>query len=280
MKRLKLWLLVVALLAVLLGSHYYRENAVRFETVYLQSRLNRTPLPYNVILPRRYGLLTPWRKSYPVIYLLHGHGGDYSSWLAHTHLTSYMTDLDVIVVTPEGRDGWYTDSATDENAKYESYIVKELIADVESRYRVIRDRSARAIAGYSMGGYGALKFGLKYPELFAFAGSMSGAFDAPLRTDEASITRTFGPSGDPVRGANNLATLAKQRSAATFPYLYFDCGREDPWLGNNRELNASLDSLGIKHDYHEMSGAHDWAFWDRRLPVVLQLAVKTMTPAR
>jgi S-formylglutathione hydrolase FrmB len=280
MKRFRIWLLLLALLAVLIGAHYYRENQVRVEKVSFHSQLTGTDLSYNVILPRGYGLLSPWRKTYPVLYLLHGHGGNSSSWLAHTHLTEYVANLNVIVVTPEGLDGWYTDSATVANARNETYIVQELIPDVERRFRTIRDRQGRAIAGYSMGGYGALKFGLKYPELFVFAGSMSGAFDAPLRTDEASILTTFGPAGSPARDANNLMKLVGQVSPAKVPYLYLDCGKADPWLGSNRELVSELVKSGIKHNYEEVDGGHDWAYWERRIPNVLQLAVKTMTPAR
>jgi len=220
---------------------------------------------------------------YPVLYLLHGHGGTYSSWVSQTGLEKYVSELKMIVVRPEGDDGWYTDSATIESNKYETFIVKELIPDVESRFRVIPDRSARAIAGNSMGGYGALKFGLKYPDMFAFAGSMSAAFDAPLRTNDRSILQAFGPRSDPMREANNLTTLAggvAQERISALPYLYLDCGKDDPWLRANRELASVFVSRGIKHDYQELSGAHDWAYWDRQLREVLRVAVATMTPAQ
>jgi putative tributyrin esterase len=279
MKRLRLLLLILTLLAALFAFYYHRENSVRVETVNLHSQITGMDLPYTVILPRGYGLFTS-RKNYPVLYLLHGHGGDHSSWIANTPLTTYASNFNLIIVLPEGQDGWYTDSATVNGAKHESYIVKELIPDVESRFRVIRERSGRAIGGYSMGGYGAFKFALKHPDLFVFAGSMSGAFDAPMRNDDPSIRQTFGQPNNPVRDANNLAKLANGLPNATLPYLYFDCGKEDPWLKTNRELASTFSTLGIKHDYRELSGAHDWGYWSRQVLVVLQLAANTMTPAR
>ena len=279
MKRLRLLLPVLALLATLAAFYYYRVNAVRIETVDLHSQMTGIDLPYSVVLPRGYGLFIA-RKKYPVLYLLHGHGGDHSSWIGNTSLATYATKFEMIIVTPEGKDGWYTDSATVDSAKYESYIVKELIPDVESRYRIISERGGRAIAGYSMGGYGALKFGLKYPNVFVFAGSISGAFDAPLRNDDASIRRTYGEPGNLVRDANNLTKLASLAAGGMMPTLYFDCGTEDPWLKTNRELATTFTTLGIKHDYREVSGGHDWAYWNKQLDVVMQLAANAMAPAR
>lgn len=283
MKRARLLFLVAVLLAVLFAWYYQRVNSVRVETVWLQSKITGRQLPYNVILPRGYASIWPWRVRYPVLYLLHGHGGSYSSWVAQTSLTSYVAAFKVIVVTPEGDDGWYTDSATIPSNKYETFLVQELIPDVENRFRVIADRNARAIAGNSMGGYGAVKFGLKYPDKFIFAGSMSGAFDAPLRTDNSSIMQTFGPASHPNRLANNLMTLAEGVAADrvfALPYVYLDCGKDDPWLSVNRELAAVLVRRGIKHDFKESVGGHDWAYWDREVREVLRVAAGMMTAAQ
>ena len=146
----------------------------RVETVRFQSKLVNTTLPYNVILPTDYD--TSRTTRYPVLYLLHGLTGHYSDWVARTNVADYAAEYRMIVVMPEGNDSWYTDSATVTTDKYESYILKELIPDVQQRYRTIEARYGRSIAGLSMGGYGAIKFGLKSPSTFVFAASMSGAF--------------------------------------------------------------------------------------------------------
>src|SRR4030095_4148863 len=98
----------------------------------------------------------------------------------------------------EGNNGWYTDSATVASDKYETYILQELIPEVQRRYRTIESRYGRGIAGLSMGGYGALKFGLKHPEMFAFAASMSGALGAASFLPDERILAFVRPSLAPV----------------------------------------------------------------------------------
>src|SRR2546422_5519222 len=146
----------------------------RVETIQFQSKLINKTLPYNVILPRDYRALATTR--YPVLYLFHGLTGHYSDWVTKTNVADYAAQYRMIVVMP--------DSATVPNDKYESYILKELIPDVQKRYRTIETRFGRGVAGLSMGGYGALKSGLKSPGTFAFAASMSGALAAPSWTDK------------------------------------------------------------------------------------------------
>src|SRR5262249_54221658 len=144
------------------------------QTVQLQSKLINATLPYNVVLPPGYRAATVTR--YPVLYLLHGLSGHYSDWVARTNIADYVAQYRLIIVMPEGNDSWYVDGAAGVNDKYETYILKELMPDVDQRYRSIQSRYGRAIAGLSMGGYGAFKYGLKYPATFAFVASLSGAF--------------------------------------------------------------------------------------------------------
>ena len=185
----------------------------------------------------------------------------------------------MIIITPEGGNGWYTDSATVDSDQYESYVIRELIADVDSRFRTIADRKGRSIAGVSMGGYGALKFGFKYPEKFVVAASMSGALDATARTDDASIMQTFGGPESPTRKINDLARLAREFPSnrhALLPYLYLDCGTEDPWLASNREFSGVLLELKIAHEFRELPGDHVWTYWDQQVQEVLRIAAQRM----
>src|SRR6267143_6493097 len=177
----RMGLLLLALCAALVGYYYYVVSAVRVEVVQFNSPVLGKGMPYSVVLPRGYRLITSRRTRYPVLYLLHGWREHYNSWLKQTALMQYASDYQLIIVTPEGDNGWYTDSATITSDQYETYLLYELISDVDSRYRTIQDRRGRAVAGNSMGGYGALKFGLKHPETFTLAASMSGALDANRR---------------------------------------------------------------------------------------------------
>ena len=252
-KRYLRTLLLILILLVAIAAYYYHvQSAVRFKVVQFNSNLVGKVLPYGVVLPPRYGLITTRRIRYPVLYLLHGWSGDYNSWPRQTALLQHAAEYQMIIVTPEGGNGWYTDSATVPSDQYETHVVRELIADVDSRFRTIADRRGRSIAGASMGGYGALKFGLKHPEKFSFAASMSGALDATARTDDASIMQTFGQPESPARKDNDLTRLARDFPAdrqALLPYFYIDCGTDDPWLVSNRDFSSVLLERKIVHEY-------------------------------
>jgi len=256
------------------------------ETIQFKSELIGEVLPYIALLPVGYA---ESNKRYPVLYLLHGLFGRYDDWITRTNLAEYAAHYDVIIVTPEGHDNWYTDSAGVPKNKYESYFVSELISDVDGRFRTIKDRRARGVAGLSMGGYGALKYGLKHPEQFAFAGSLSGAFDPTTRTDDhpgfawnilrPSINAVFGPRNSQTRTTNDLHQIARGLSAsqiASLPYLYFDCGLEDGFLATNRELADILLAKKIPHQYRQLPGEHNWAYWDQQVRDVLRLYAQLM----
>ena len=218
---------MLILFAYGISAQTVRKNTI--ETVQFKSALVGATLPYSVVLPADYQTTA---TRYPVIYLLHGLTGHYSDWLQKTNLADYATVYRFIIVTPEGNDGWYTDSATVPTDKYESYIIRELIPDVERRFRTIQDRRARAVAGLSMGGYGALKFGIKFPDQFSFAASLSGALGAATQTDatpgfawdflRSSIMRTYGAVDNPVRLSNDLYKLVSDMPTArlaSLPYI-------------------------------------------------------------
>jgi S-formylglutathione hydrolase FrmB len=270
-------------------SVYSQSLGTHVETVQFQSKLVGKTLPYSVVLPVEYAQPGKETMRYPVLYLLHGLAGHYSNWLSKTGLSEYAARYRIIIITPEGNDGWYTDSATVAADKYETYIAQELIPDVENRYRALKGREGRAVAGLSMGGYGALKFGLKYPDKFVFAASISGALDAARRTVDnpgnawdflrPSIMQTFGAADNPTRAANDLLKLVRDLPAeriASLPFFYLDCGTEDGFLASNRELATSFLERKIPHEYRQLPGQHNWAYWDQQVQEVLKVAAQKM----
>lgn len=157
-----------------------------------------------VYLPPSYGREP--RRRYPVAYYLHGLWGDETNWTALGHLDAAMDSLvargmpEMIVVMPDGDDGWYTTWQTSPDrarcaadttrkeparsycvarARYDDYVARDVVTYVDAHYRTIADRAARGIAGLSMGGYGAVTLALAHPEVFATAASHSGVL-APL----------------------------------------------------------------------------------------------------
>jgi len=149
------------------------------DAVFHSPSLNRD-VHYLVLVPHDYGN----GRSFPVLYLLHGLYGDYKNWDSRTGLERYAKTLPFLIVMPDADDGWYTNSVTVPGDRFEDYIAKDLVSEIDAKYRTIRERRARAIAGLSMGGYGAVKLALRYPELFAFAASLSGALNAPRDLDQ------------------------------------------------------------------------------------------------
>jgi len=127
----------------------------------------------NVLLPIDYARS---RRRYPVLYLLHGFTNSYASWAADTDLVHFARPFAMIIVMPDGGNGWYINDANG-GQRWEDYHIHQLIPFIDSHYRTIATRSGRAIAGLSMGGFGALSYAARHPDLFSAAASFSGALD-------------------------------------------------------------------------------------------------------
>jgi S-formylglutathione hydrolase FrmB len=230
--------------------------------------------------------MRPREPRYPVLYLLHGFTGDFMDWESRTHLAEYVAGLGLIVVMPDGQDSWYTNAAADPALKFEDYIVKDLVADVEQRFPVIRSRHARAIAGLSMGGYGAIKIGLKFPGTYAMAAGLSGAYfrDVDKWNERKplydSLLKAFGPAGHPARAENDVFALAAAADPARVPYFYLDCGTEDGLIENNRELSKVFLDRKVAYEYHEGPGAHTWPYWDGNIRRVLDVVREKLAVRR
>jgi putative tributyrin esterase len=239
----------------------------------LISSLIQKEVRYRIIVPEKYESM---KLRYPVLYLLHGLFGSFENWTELTRLREYASGYKLIIVMPEGGDNWYTDIGIGE--EHESYLIRELLPSVDKRFRTISSRGGRAIAGNSMGGYGAFKIALKYPEMFTFAASFSGAFDAPALSESSpggnwgdigpSLTRVFGRQRSRIRTENDLKYLAAKASRP-LPNFYFDCGFEDEFIMVNRNLAKAFSDLGIQREYHEFAGGHDWPYWDTRIEYLL-----------
>jgi putative tributyrin esterase len=285
----RLFLLLALLLP--LAAHAQTVATARVETVNFESKLIGQALPYHVVLPLDYNAPAARTTRYPVLYLLHGLAGSHDDWVStKAHLAQYAAQYRIIIVTPEGHDGWYTDGVAAPNEKYESYIVQELLPDVDGRYRTIAERKGRALAGLSMGGYGALKFGVKYPDKFIFVASMSGALGAPawdVNSQELidfvkpSIAHVYGAMNNPVRAANDIFKLYDRLTpaeSAQLPYIYLDCGTEDFLLDSNRTFAALLLNHKIPHEFRELPGQHEWPYWDQQVQEVLRIAARRLAP--
>jgi S-formylglutathione hydrolase FrmB len=237
-------------------------------------------MPYRVILPANYNNSNE-KTFYPVIYLLHGLTGHFNNWTDKTKLTEYAAKYNYIIVTPEGGDGWYTDSVSVPADKYESYIIQELIPEIDKKFRTVADREHRFIAGLSMGGYGAVKFGLKYPEKFALVGSFSGALgivSLPSKSTATfpSIKNVFGEDESPTRKNNDIFRVVRESTSEqikALPFIYFDCGTEDFLFQSNRDFADLLIEKKIKHEFRQLPGGHTWTYWNTQVQEIYKIKI-------
>ncbi len=251
-----------------------------------QSEALGRQMKYRVLLPAGYDQAP---RRYATLYLLHGLSGDFTDWETRSRLIDHVRGLPLMVVMPDGQDAWYTNSASEPRDRFEDYIVRDLLRDVDAKFRTVQARYMRAIAGLSMGGYGALKLGLKYPGTFQFVGSFSGALKVAADPEFGKPTgpnanakffeqmqRIFGPAGSKTRLENDVYLLAAKADPARMPFFYVDCGTEDGLLQANREFVALLTKQKIAYEYRERPGAHSWAYWDHQLPEMLRVMREQM----
>lgn len=249
-------------------------------TYQLDSKLMGRRMPYHVILPAAYHTKTESGRRYPVIYLLHGLTGNFTNWPTKTPLAEYASELDAVIVSVEGENGWYTDNLVKDGQAYESYIIRELIPEVDKKFRTLSRRDMRSIAGLSMGGYGAIKFGIKYPEMFYIVGSFSGALGAASYDDRSrpslanTIAEIMGPVGSETRKSNDIFFLirnATPEKLKELPFIYFDCGTEDFLFKTNREFADLLLEKKLPHEFRQLPGAHNWQYWNAQVDEFLRI---------
>jgi S-formylglutathione hydrolase FrmB len=191
-----------------------------------------------------------------------------------------------LVVAPNGGRTFYINSK-DGKVRYEDFFIKEFIPFIESHYRIRAGRESRGITGVSMGGYGALRFGLKYPEMFNAVSAHSAAlvdklpkFDAP-EEQEAGIARiSDGSFGNPVDAKywerESPFTIVRGGPKPAGLAIYFDCGTDDDF-GFNRgaqKFHDLLVSRGIANEFHLYPGGHDLDYFSEHLPASLEFHSK------
>ena len=278
-----IFLLLVSFVAAHETAHAQPDaKRARLREESFQSQALGRAMKYRVLVPQAYDASD---RRYPVLYLLHGLTGDYKDWTTRTNLAEYTRTMALIVVMPDGENQWYT-NATDGNARFEDYIATDLPADVVQKYRTVNSRYGRAIAGLSMGGYGALKLALKRPAQFAVTGSFSGALGVTREgeleemigggVEAERMGKIFGPSGSDTRKQNDVFALAAAMKPAAAPYVYIDCGTSDRLIVSNREVVAALQKAGVAYEYHEIAGGHSWDYWDRRIREFLPILMKRL----
>lgn len=246
-------------------------NVTLRDVSFRSAALNRD-MPYRVILPTN---LSAERKL-PVVYLLHGGGGGFRDWSNYSDV-AHFAESGFLLVMPEGGSSYYTNAVDPPQDRYEDYIVKDLIPDVEARFHTGGGRVNRAIIGISMGGFGAVKIAFHHPDLFAFVGGLSSAIDAPRRAftirrlqQSRHFNAIFGPTGSSNRRDNDPLELVRTANPDAAPYFFLTCGEEESLLPPNREFAALLAQRHFKYEFHTVHGAHNWDQWNSWLPMLFR----------
>ena len=209
------------------------------------------------------------QESFQTLYLLHGIGGNDTDWLVGSRVAHYAEEHNIVVIMPAGENSFYTDNNNTD--RYGEFIGKELVEVTRRMFNLSHEREKTYIGGLSMGGYGALRNGLKYNDTFGKIIALSPALvanDAIKSTNESFwafgkrdyFERIFGDL-DKLEGSDlDIFALALKNARNT--QIYFACGTEDTLLSKSRELRDFLEKNNIPFEYEEGTGGHDWKFWD------------------
>lgn len=234
----------------------------------------------DVILPEperlKNGVLTEKKKLYPVLFLLHGLSDDHTIWQRRTSIERYAIEKNVAVIMPAVDRSFYTDMSR--GNRYWTYISEEVPNIARFYFPVSPARKDNFVAGLSMGGYGAMKLGLTYPDRFAASASLSGAVDIAQiikgngRAWRQEMHNIFGDLKKVEGGKNDLFALANLLAVSKWRKmpLFVCCGTEDFLIGSNRKFRDHLKGCNLNLTYEESLGAHDWGYWDQMIQRVLE----------
>mgnify|MGYP004465458303 FL=1 len=253
------------------------------EVNFISKCLMRT-VTFNAIIPvDKFGPQTENAEQKPLktLYLLHGIFGNYTDWVNGTRIQAWAEANDLAVIMPSGENRFYLDDEKS-GELYGEFIGKELVEFTRKLFPLSDKREDTFIAGLSMGGYGAIRNGLKYAENFGCVIGLSAALvhdtwkdadnSAPIFTFRRNYYEAIFGEYDKVKGSDKdpKALLLKlKEEGRPVPKMYLCCGTEDNLVTANRDFRDFLNENGVDLTYVEGPGKHDWVFWDTYIKKVL-----------
>lgn len=212
---------------------------------------------YSVALPR------VGEGPFPVLFQLHGLTDSHATWVNHSNILRHVAEYPILTVFPDSGTGAYLDWIGHDRIgkrNYESLIITDITNHLKRLFNVTD--GPWAIGGLSMGGYGSMRLGLKYPEQFASIWSHSSKFEWDGLVDSGQFAE---PADTDVRHhARKLVDTTNK------PVITFDCGTEDELLEENRRFDQYLTELGVDHTYNEHPGGHEWDYWDTHVQSAIE----------
>ena len=281
-----IWSLI--LLSLFAGASVSAHAAARVECSTIPSKILGHDVPYCALLPPSYDEQA--QRKFPVLYYLHGLGDSERSmvntgaWNMYLDLVEQGQVGEYLIVTPAGYKSFYVNSL-DGKTRYEDFFIKEFLPFIEHTYHVRAERSARGLLGVSMGGYGAMRFAFKYPELFGSVSTHMAALREsrpPELGGTVQGTLSAAIFGDPFDEAyykqQSPFTLARKAPLAQLKRtaIYFDCGKDDTYgfAVGNEAMDTLLTSRGVPHQAHIDPGTHSVFFVAQHLQASLEFESK------
>ena len=236
--------------------------AKQVDTIEILSPSMNNKIKNVIILPADYDNKT----NLPVLYLLHGYGGNHKHWIQiKPELPKLATQYSIIIVCPDGKNSWYWDSPINAKMKYETYVSKELTAYIDNNYKTKKDKSGRAITGLSMGGHGGLWLGIRNQNIFGACGSSSGGVDIRPFPDNWEMKKAIGSYKDNAERWDKHTVINQLHLIKPELAIIIDCGTEDFFYEVNENLHRELVQRKIKHDYISRPGAHNGRYWNNAI---------------
>jgi S-formylglutathione hydrolase FrmB len=247
-----------------------------YESKSMESKILGRLVKYSIYLPADYELSN---RSYPVLYLLHGYTDNETAWVQFGEINATADNAianreapPMIIVMPDAGVSWYINDYAGK-VKYEDMFFEEFIPYIEKNYRIRNSKEFRAVGGLSMGGYGALVYSFRHPEMFSSCVALSaglhtdGGMLERLKINTANNTDVFGPlktdSLPSYWKEFNVLNMAKNISKEKLIEVkyYIDCGDKDKLTIGNCNLHLILKDRGVPHEFRVREGDHNWEYW-------------------
>ena len=237
----------------------------------------------NIIIPQNISV-----SERKILYLLGGLSDDNTMWCRRTSIERYADACGMMVVMPNGERSFYTDAVQGE--KFWTFVSEELPEVIHTLFNFKPSKENTFAAGLSMGGYGAIKLGLRLPERFSAVAGLSSVTDLKWRYQAADSTswkpeldRIFGGIEQLEAEKNDLFSLAEEAVASKkiLPRILSICGTEDFMIDDNRRFNDFMQQIKYPgFDYFEYPGAHTWEFWDTHIQLILNFFTTGKLPEK
>ena len=308
-------------IALTLGTMATAEGQpARVETVELHSPAVDRLMKYEAVLPPGYDDPANAGRRYPTLYLLHGEGRSFLAWRELLDAATVAGERAMILVMPDAGESYYVNWARSDDGRrdaWEDYLVDDVVGHVDARYRTVAAREGRAIAGFGMGGYGALTVGLRNADRFVSVGSQSGRIDyARLAAErlrlggDANPPRGFTPEAEARRRADDpriglpgfsstvdrtprgqpFVTAAEAEAHDPFllvirvrrgnlPFIQLDSGTAGPYLVTAQAFAGMLIDADIPFHYTQRRGGHDTDYWREAYRYALDVHYETLRRA-